>query len=145
MLGKLDNKGERNNMWYVCNELKKKVTDIARRYLHIETLEEQNSDRLDFHECSVVALRDALTEAFNIGYMECAKPKDLTMQKSQNFSLAQRPDWLQDVKIKLDEASNLIRSASQGCHDDEMHLLGDELENLATDANALLSRLIKLC
>ena len=40
---------------------------IARVTLGIETLTPQSSDRLDFHEVSVVGLRDALEAAFNAG------------------------------------------------------------------------------
>ena len=40
---------------------------IARVTLGIETLAPQGSDRLDFHEVSVVGLRDALEAAYSAG------------------------------------------------------------------------------
>ncbi len=42
-------------------------SQIAQKHLHIETLEERKSDRLDFHEVSVWAVRDALEAAFKAG------------------------------------------------------------------------------
>jgi len=44
------------------------LLEIATRHFHtIETLETQNSDRLDFHDVAVWCLRDALEAAFNAG------------------------------------------------------------------------------
>ena len=40
---------------------------IAKKHLFIETLEERKSDRLDFHEVSVWAVRNALEAAFKAG------------------------------------------------------------------------------
>jgi hypothetical protein len=43
------------------------VKVIARNILYIETLKVRNSDRLDFHELSVISLREALLEAYIAG------------------------------------------------------------------------------
>ena len=43
------------------------LTRIARTKLRIQPLKPQGSDRLDFHEVSVEALRDALEAAYNAG------------------------------------------------------------------------------
>ena len=44
------------------------LLEIATKHFHsIETLETQNSDRLDFHDVAVWAIRDALEEAFEAG------------------------------------------------------------------------------
>jgi hypothetical protein len=43
------------------------LAEIARKHLHIETLETQRADRLDFHDVSVWGVRDALTAAFDAG------------------------------------------------------------------------------
>jgi hypothetical protein len=43
------------------------LAEIARTHLHIETLETQRADRLDFHDVSVWGVRDALTAAFDAG------------------------------------------------------------------------------
>jgi hypothetical protein len=43
---------------------------IARKHLSVPTLDARSSDRLDFHECSVWALREALTAAYQAGATE---------------------------------------------------------------------------
>ncbi|WP_414143513.1 DUF6900 domain-containing protein [Burkholderia cepacia] len=40
---------------------------IARIHLRIDTLETRHSDRLDFHDCAVWCIRDALAAAFDAG------------------------------------------------------------------------------
>ena len=39
------------------------ILEIAQRRFFLETLETRNSDRLDFHDVAVWAIRDALAEA----------------------------------------------------------------------------------
>jgi len=46
------------------------LTDIARRYLGIPTLEKRNSDVQDFHDLAVWNIQAALTAAFETGYNE---------------------------------------------------------------------------
>jgi hypothetical protein len=48
---------------------------IARVTLGIETLTPQSSDRLDFHEVSVLELRDALEAAYRAGIEQGRKDK----------------------------------------------------------------------
>ena len=44
------------------------ILDIATKHFHtIETLETRNSDRLDFHDVAVWAIRAALVEAYAAG------------------------------------------------------------------------------
>ena len=44
------------------------LLEIAAKHFHsIETLETQNSDRLDFHDVAVWAIRAALSEAYEAG------------------------------------------------------------------------------
>jgi len=43
------------------------VTDIAARFLRIPTLETRHSDRLDFYDCGVGSIREALLAAFRAG------------------------------------------------------------------------------
>ena len=43
------------------------LLEIAERHLFVETLETRNSDRLDFHEHAVWAIRSALEAAFEAG------------------------------------------------------------------------------
>ena len=44
------------------------LLEIATKHFHtIETLETQNSDRLDFHDVAVWSIRDALEAAFAVG------------------------------------------------------------------------------
>lgn len=50
------------------------LLEIATKHFHsIETLETQNSDRLDFHDVAVWAIRAALNEAYEAGRIAGAK------------------------------------------------------------------------
>jgi len=40
---------------------------IAKEHLHIETLETQSMNSLDFHDCAVWCLKDALKAAYDAG------------------------------------------------------------------------------
>ena len=51
-------------------------TDIARKHLFIETLEERKLDRLDFHEVSVLGVQDALLAAYQAGVNASAQSGD---------------------------------------------------------------------
>ena len=43
------------------------LSEIAKSTLKIETLETRNSDSLDFYDCAVWNIRDALKAAFDAG------------------------------------------------------------------------------
>jgi Family of unknown function (DUF6900) len=45
-----------------------KLQAIARRHLHVVTLETRNSDALDFHDLSIWQLRRALEAAYDAGF-----------------------------------------------------------------------------
>jgi len=47
--------------------LHENLAQIAREYLHIETLETRGSDRLDFHDVSVWGVKAALQAAYDLG------------------------------------------------------------------------------
>ena len=50
------------------------LLDIAAKHFHgVETLETQNSDRLDFHDVAVWAIRAALEAAYAAGVAAAAK------------------------------------------------------------------------
>lgn len=50
------------------------LLEIATKHFHtIETLETQNSDRLDFHDVAVWAIRAALEAAFAAGHAAATK------------------------------------------------------------------------
>jgi Family of unknown function (DUF6900) len=49
-------------------KVSQKLEAIARRHLHVATLETRNSDALDFHDLSVWQLRRALEAAYNAGF-----------------------------------------------------------------------------
>ena len=50
------------------------LLEIAAKHLHsIETLETQNSDRLDFHDVAVWAIRATLNEAYAAGVAAATK------------------------------------------------------------------------
>jgi len=40
------------------------LTEIAKKHLNLETLENRNSDSLDFHDIAVWAIKDALQEVY---------------------------------------------------------------------------------
>jgi hypothetical protein len=48
-------------------DLNKLLKQIAKEHLFIETLEAQHSDRLDFHDVSVWAVKSALEAAYAAG------------------------------------------------------------------------------
>ena len=54
------------------NKVDALLTQIAQRILRIETLESRHRDSLDFHEVSVLELRDALEAAYNAGTKVCS-------------------------------------------------------------------------
>ena len=49
------------------------ILDIATRHFFIETLDTRNSDRLDFHDVAVWAMRAALEAAYEAGRVAGAK------------------------------------------------------------------------
>lgn len=55
-------------------DAKTDFTEIANRYLGIETLETRNSDRLDFHDVAVWSIKEALEAAYRAGLE--ARPGD---------------------------------------------------------------------
>ena len=62
--------------WRICRVMsdqfseakEQSIREIARRHLRIGTLEVRNRDALDFHDCSVASIQDALELAYNAGY-----------------------------------------------------------------------------
>lgn len=55
------------------NHLDTLLTRIAQQHLRIETLESRRRDSLDFHEISVLELRDALEAAYRAGIEQGGK------------------------------------------------------------------------
>lgn len=55
-------------------ELAQSFDFIAKECLDIETLETRNSDSLDFYDCSVWSIRNALAQAYALG-QAAGKPK----------------------------------------------------------------------
>jgi len=49
------------------------ILEIAAKHFFIETLETRNSDRLDFHDVAVWAMRAALEAAYEAGRVAGAK------------------------------------------------------------------------
>lgn len=48
-------------------EARKTLEEIAKKELKVETLETRNMDDLDFHECAVWSIEEALKEAYKAG------------------------------------------------------------------------------
>jgi len=57
------------------NHLDTLLTGIAQQHLRIETLEPRHRDSLDFHDVSVLELRDALEAAYRAGIEQSRKGK----------------------------------------------------------------------
>ena len=51
----------------MSQKTKNLIAEIARKELFIETLEERNSDRLDFHDVGVAGVKRALEAAYFAG------------------------------------------------------------------------------
>lgn len=67
-------------------ELKKQLTEIAKRNLLVdETLERRWSDDLDFHDCAVWCIEQALEEAYELGLKEGTK-----LQKAKETTKCQK-------------------------------------------------------
>ncbi len=63
-------------------DLNKLLAQIAKEHLFIETLETQHSDRLDFHDVSVWAVKSALEAAYAAG-IEAGKNTSTTSKGKQ--------------------------------------------------------------
>ena len=63
-------------------DLNKLLPQIAKEHLFIETLETQHSDRLDFHDVSVWAVKSALEAAYAAG-IEAGKNTSTTSKGKQ--------------------------------------------------------------
>lgn len=63
-------------------DLKKLLEQIALKHFFIETLETQHSDRLDFHDVSVWAVKSALEAAYAAG-IEAGKNTSKTSKGKQ--------------------------------------------------------------
>jgi hypothetical protein len=63
-------------------DLNKLLEQIALKHFFIETLETQHSDRLDFHDVSVWAVKSALEAAYAAG-IEAAKNTSTTSKGKQ--------------------------------------------------------------
>lgn len=50
------------------------LTQIVKKHLRIDSLEPQNRDALDFHDCHITQIKKALVDAFNAG-LEQGKSK----------------------------------------------------------------------
>lgn len=61
------------------NHLDTLLTRIAQHHLRIDTLESRRRDSLDFHEVSVMELRDALEAAYSAGLERGSKASKTTV------------------------------------------------------------------
>ena len=60
----------RADNYCMMNEMEETVKKIAKVHLRIDNLDEQGSDRLDFHELHVLSIRDALNAAYKRGAID---------------------------------------------------------------------------
>jgi hypothetical protein len=73
---------ERNQAMKQNKDLNKLLEQIALKHFFIETLETQHSDRLDFHDVSVWAVKSALEAAYAAG-IEAGKNTSTTSKGKQ--------------------------------------------------------------
>ena len=59
------------------------LANIAREHLHIETLAERKSDRLDFHEVAVWSVKAALEAAYQAG-IAAGRPSEPNYENSKH-------------------------------------------------------------
>jgi hypothetical protein len=59
--------GQQTNKGHRIMTTQQIIAQIAQKHLRIETLKEQMSDRLDFHEVGVTSIEAALLAAFEAG------------------------------------------------------------------------------
>jgi hypothetical protein len=85
-------------------ERDKLMEAVARRHFNVDTLEERSSDKLDFHECHVRGIKDALTEAFEAGEAS-TQPKVFDVYDNEKPSLRIRVK--QDPLVVGDKCWNL--------------------------------------
>ena len=62
----------------------KKLEEIAKRNLRVETLEVRNSDGLDFYDCSIWGIRGALADAYNAGYQSAIADAKKVLDECRN-------------------------------------------------------------
>jgi hypothetical protein len=84
-------------------------TDIAREYLHIETLEERKWDSLDFHDVGVVGVERALQAAYQAGLRAGNAPQPLILL--QDISLAMHEGGMRKPKCWLERIDRTIAEA----------------------------------
>lgn len=60
---------------------KEEFEEIAKKFLHIETLETRNRDSLDFHQCSVWGIENALKAAYELGKKDANKKVQSEIEK----------------------------------------------------------------
>ena len=78
----------------VAKAARRSVNTIARRTLLIDSLETQNSDRLDFHECHVSRIRAALLEAWQQGFREAGRSEAIRNNVNANAHRSIEEAWL---------------------------------------------------
>jgi hypothetical protein len=60
------------------------LEQIAKKHFRINTLQTRKRDRLDFHECAVWSIKDALTEAYLAGQ------KSITAEQEEESGISPR-------------------------------------------------------
>jgi hypothetical protein len=81
-------------------------TDIAREHLFIETLEERQSDSLDFHDVSVWGVKNALLHAYQAGLRAGNAPQPMILL--QDISLAMHEGGMRKPKGWLERIDRTI-------------------------------------
>ena len=87
--------------------MNKKLERVALTNLDIPTLELRGSDRLDFHDCGVANIKQALNEAYNLGKCDNSKLLNEIIEAIKNFHKAKDRYQTQIACAKLFELVGL--------------------------------------
>jgi hypothetical protein len=92
--------------------LKRDLTEIAKKHLHIDTLRQRFSDDLDFHDVSAWGVEAALTAAYEIGYHMSTDPKAAAAAK------AAAKEELRILKIDAEARETAAEEATKEAEED---------------------------
>ena len=87
--------------------MNKDLEKIALKYLGIPTLEPRGSDSLDFHDCGVASIKEALEKAYELGQKNNKELSDKLLKAINSFYKAKDRYQSQIACAKLFELAGL--------------------------------------
>lgn len=92
--------------------LKRDLTEIAKKHLHIDTLRQRFSDDLDFHDVSAWGVEAALTAAYELGYHMSTDPKAAAAKA------AKAKEELRVIKLDAEARETAAEEATKEAEED---------------------------